>query len=390
MPLSERSSWMSRSRHGAPLIAYSESPLRNSVRVIVTSLNSIGSRFAELSIVSDTSARPSAGRSAVPAKMTSSILPPRNVRGPCAPSTQATASTRLDLPDPFGPTTTITPGSNSSTVLSANDLNPRSVRDFRNTPQLLLGRCRSVRARLAKRADRSWSDLAVRAEERGPARVLLADDRAPAPEAGLPVPGVHLVVLLVAALLAEQIHVLLVGERGAPVLDAVLEDLHHRPVQAAHLLGPQLVAHVVVAEPGVVEDLVGVDVADPGDELLVHQRGLELHVPLRDQLAEVVPAHRALERVETEVGELVHLVLDAVEPGHEHLAERARVDEPQLAALREGDDDVRVLGHLLLGASGPAELARHAEVDHEALPAVELHEQVLAPPLDARELLAHE
>src|SRR3954451_17256733 len=136
MPLSESISWMSRSRHGAPLIAYSESPLRNSVRVIVTSVNSIGSRFEELSIVSDTSARPSAGRSAVPAKMTSSILPPRKVRGPWAPSTHATASTRFDLPDPFGPTTTMTPGSNSSTVLSANDLNPRRVSDLRNTPQL--------------------------------------------------------------------------------------------------------------------------------------------------------------------------------------------------------------------------------------------------------------
>src|SRR6478735_7091950 len=205
MPLSESSSWMSRSRHGAPLIAYSESPLRNSVRVIVTSLNSIGSRFAELSIVSDTSARPSAGRSAVPAKMTSSILPPRSVRGPCAPSTHATASTRFDFPEPFGPTTTITPGSNSSTVLSANDLNPRSVRDFRNTPQLLLGRCRSVRAVSGDRADRAAgpgrpSDLAVGAEERGPAGVLLPDDRPAAPQARLPVAGVHLVVLLVPAL----------------------------------------------------------------------------------------------------------------------------------------------------------------------------------------------
>src|SRR3954453_10681729 len=155
MPLSESNSWMSRRRHGAPLIAYSESPLRNSVRVIVTSENSIGRRFAELSMVSDTSARPSAGRSAVPAKMTSSILPPRSVRGPCAPRTHATASTRLDLPDPFGPTTTITPGSNSRTVLSANDLNPRRVNDFRNTPQLLLGRRPTVGAVLAKRADRA-------------------------------------------------------------------------------------------------------------------------------------------------------------------------------------------------------------------------------------------
>src|SRR4051795_2490180 len=100
----------------------------------------MGSSPALLSMHNDTSARPSAGRSGVPAKMTSSILPPRSVRGPWAPSTHATASTRFDLPDPFGPTTTMTPGSNSSTVLSANDLNPRSVNDFRNTPQLLLDR----------------------------------------------------------------------------------------------------------------------------------------------------------------------------------------------------------------------------------------------------------
>src|SRR6478609_9588325 len=346
MPLSEISSWMSRSRHGAPLIAYSESPLRNSVRVIVTSLNSIGSRFAELSIVSDTSARPSAGRSAVPAKMTSSIL------------------------------------------------TPRSVNDFRNTPQLLLDRSPSVRAVSGGRADRAGcpigaSDLAVRAEERRPAGVLLAHDGAAAAQAGLAVAGVHLVVLLVPALLAEQVHVLLVGERRPAVLDAVLEHLDHGAVQAPHLLGAQLVAHAVVAQPGVMEDLVGVDVADAGDELLVHEPGLQLHVALGHQLAEVVPAHGALERVEAEMSQLVDLVLDAVELGDEHLAERARVDEPQLPALGEGDDHVGVLGQRLLGAGGPPQLARHPEVDHQHLAAVELDEQVLAPSLDAHELLAH-
>ncbi len=74
----------------------------------------------------------------MPAKMTSSILPPRSVRGPWAPSTHATASTRFDLPEPFGPTTTVTPGSKSSTVLSAKDLKPFSVSDLRNTRGWLL------------------------------------------------------------------------------------------------------------------------------------------------------------------------------------------------------------------------------------------------------------
>src|SRR4051812_45892827 len=43
------------------------------------------------------------------------------------------ASTTLDLPDPFGPTTSVTPGSNWSVVGSANDLKPLRVSDFKNT-----------------------------------------------------------------------------------------------------------------------------------------------------------------------------------------------------------------------------------------------------------------
>jgi hypothetical protein len=43
------------------------------------------------------------------------------------------ASTTFDLPDPFGPTTTVTPGSISRTVESAKDLKPLRVRDLRNT-----------------------------------------------------------------------------------------------------------------------------------------------------------------------------------------------------------------------------------------------------------------
>ena len=115
-----------------PFIAYSLSPERNSVRVIVTSLNSIGRRPELLSSVRATSARPSAARLLEPAKMTSSIFWDRIVLGAIAPSTHAMASTTFDLPEPFGPTTTVTPGSKLSVVASANDLNPLRVRVFRN------------------------------------------------------------------------------------------------------------------------------------------------------------------------------------------------------------------------------------------------------------------
>src|SRR4029077_20252618 len=78
-----------------------------------------------------TSARPSGGREVVPAKTTSSILPPRSDLAPCSPITQDRASTTLDLPEPFGPTTQVMPGSRRRVVAEAKDLKPRRVRLFR-------------------------------------------------------------------------------------------------------------------------------------------------------------------------------------------------------------------------------------------------------------------
>src|SRR5919112_1325737 len=69
--------------------------------------------------------------------MTSSILPPRRLLAPCSPSTQAIASTTLDLPEPFGPTTAVIPGSSRSVVGDAKDLKPLSVRLDRCTSDRL-------------------------------------------------------------------------------------------------------------------------------------------------------------------------------------------------------------------------------------------------------------
>ena len=53
--------------------------------------------------------------------------------GDCSPIAHSTASVMFDLPLPFGPTTTDTPGVNSSRVRSGNDLKPFSVIDLRCT-----------------------------------------------------------------------------------------------------------------------------------------------------------------------------------------------------------------------------------------------------------------
>src|ERR1700761_8675637 len=76
--------------------------------------------------VRETSAMPSALRSRVPAKITSSIFVPRRVRADCSPRTQLTASRMFDLPQPLGPTTAAMPWPGRvSSVRSQKDLKPR-------------------------------------------------------------------------------------------------------------------------------------------------------------------------------------------------------------------------------------------------------------------------
>src|SRR6201987_3630616 len=133
MPESESNSWTSIKRQLVPLISYSLPPSRNIRRGIDTSEFLIGSALSELSIVTVTSARPSGARDDVPAKMTSSILPPRRLLALCSPITQVSASTTFDFPDPLGPTTHVMPGSKRRVVGEAKDLKPFSVRLLRYT-----------------------------------------------------------------------------------------------------------------------------------------------------------------------------------------------------------------------------------------------------------------
>src|SRR5690606_8196215 len=91
----------------------------------------MGNAPSELSMVSVTSARPNGARPEVPAKMTSSILPPRRSLAPWVPMTHRSASSTFDLPDPLGPTTQVMPGSKRRLVADAKDLKPLSVKLFK-------------------------------------------------------------------------------------------------------------------------------------------------------------------------------------------------------------------------------------------------------------------
>lgn len=74
----------------------------------------------------------------MPLNMTSIICWLRRLLADISPSDQRMASDIFDLPQPFGPTTAVTPGSNSIRVLSAKDLNPTISSRFNLTAVRLL------------------------------------------------------------------------------------------------------------------------------------------------------------------------------------------------------------------------------------------------------------
>ena len=129
--VSERASTTSASRQRAPFSRYSPSPLRSIRRSTEISENSLFARPSELSITTSTSANRRRCWPFPPAKITSCIVWPRTAVGLCSPRAQRTASVMFDLPQPFGPTITLTPGENVSRVRSGNDLNPLRLISFR-------------------------------------------------------------------------------------------------------------------------------------------------------------------------------------------------------------------------------------------------------------------
>ena len=86
--------------------------------MIEISLKSISSPKppSSLSKTSSTSQWSAAGRVEEPPKSTSSGFSARSSDGVSEPAAQTIASATFDLPEPFGPTTTATPGSSFSSM----------------------------------------------------------------------------------------------------------------------------------------------------------------------------------------------------------------------------------------------------------------------------------
>ena len=88
--------------------------------------------------MSETSAKPTGPRLAVPPKITSSIFAPRRDREDCSPRTHRMASEIFDFPEPFGPTIAVMPPRNLISVRSGNDLKPCKIRLLRTICHLFI------------------------------------------------------------------------------------------------------------------------------------------------------------------------------------------------------------------------------------------------------------
>ena len=124
---SANKSCTSRARTSRPLIRYTE-PASRSIRREISSVSrsfiAAGAERSELSIVITTSAWLRDGRLPDPAKITASMSAARSDLCEVSPIAQRSASTRFDLPQPFGPTTPVRPASITKSVGSTKDLKP--------------------------------------------------------------------------------------------------------------------------------------------------------------------------------------------------------------------------------------------------------------------------
>ena len=124
---------MSFNRQLTSLRRYSLSPFLEYLRVIVTVLNSVGSKLRVFSNVRLTSASPLALRVLEPLNTRLSRFSLRSWLIFCSPITQRMLSTILLLPQPLGPITPVIPSSKLMVVLSAKLLKPFISRLFNLT-----------------------------------------------------------------------------------------------------------------------------------------------------------------------------------------------------------------------------------------------------------------
>ena len=179
-----------------------------------------------------------------------------------------------------------------------------------------------------------------------------------------------------------------VVDRGAASLDRFCQHRPDRPVEPCLIRRAKALGATEGVQACLPEGLVGVDVANAGEEGLIEQQRLEAALPppeagaespqrefvrqgLRAVLAEQV-AGRRRRRYESAVG---------LAPVHPHAPELAHVAEAQLAAIGQVEDDPHMAVEGSVGGRHE-DLAGHLQLDRQGELAAQLEEHELRTPPD--------
>ena len=164
-----------------------------------------------------------------------------------------------------------------------------------------------------------------------------AADGRTAGAAGLAGPLVDAHPVLEAAWYAVDIVVGLIPGGGAAAVNALGEHLPNGVPEALPHGAGEAGGAAAGAEAGAEADLVGIDLADAGDDVLVHEHMLELGGPAGKSVREVVAGEvvgEGLGAVAREVGHLVYVVAGA----GDECAEGALIEEAEVLSTAQFEE----------------------------------------------------
>ena len=99
-----------------------------------------------------------------------------------------------------------------------------------------------------------------------------------------------------------------IPDARAAITNGVQQDLLHRVIEPPDCLGLQPAGHSIGMKSGAIQDFIRIDVADPGNDLLMHEQGFEAAAAPHHQLSKLFP--RDGQRVTSEA-----LVAKPLQPG---------------------------------------------------------------------------
>ena len=157
--------------------------------------------------------------------------------------------------------------------------------------------------------------------------------------------------------------VLGIRQRRPPGGDRLSQHVHDRRGQSALSSETETVATTSRSETSAVADLIGVDVADAGDERLVEEQRFQRATSAPEARSESGEVKAVAKGIRSEAREFRHLVGYPHRIEDDDLSEGSRIHEEHAAPIVKTSVDVGVRGRAGI-AVDEEDLSAHAEMDH--------------------------